>query len=406
MCIYCNYHNHRDYSNIFVPDSSVKIDDYVKRSKELDHKILCSMEHGFQGRYFDTYDVAKRENLKFIFGTEAYWVKDRLEKDKTNGHICIFAKSEKGRRDINRILSEANETGYYYRPRIDLNLLSTVDPNEVFVTSACIAFWQYEDIDKIVSDLHSYFGKNFMMEVQAHHTEPQKELHGRILDLAAKHNIELIAGCDSHFIYPEQAIDRDNVLESKGIIYENEEGWFMDYPDGETLKRRFMEQGILSEEQIDRAINNTLLFMDFDDYDSNIIKVFSKDIKLPTLYPELTQDERDYKYKMLINDSWREAKKLILPEKHAYYVDEIRKEGTVVVNTGMSDYFLIDHEIIKEAVNMGGIITSTGRGSGVSFYTNTLLGFSKVDRISAPVHLYPERFMSESRILETKSLPD
>ena len=55
---------------------------------------------------------------------------------------------------------------------------------------------------------------------------------------------------------------------------------------------------------------------------------------------------------------------------------------------------------------MGGIITSTGRGSGVSFYTNTLLGFSKVDRISAPVHLYPERFMSESRILQTKSLPD
>ncbi|MNX69322.1 DNA polymerase III subunit alpha [compost metagenome] len=72
----------------------------------------------------------------------------------------------------------------------------------------------------------------------------------------------------------------------------------------------------------------------------------------------------------------------------------------------MSDYFLIDHEIVKEAVDMGGIITSTGRGSGVSFYTNTLLGFSKVDRISAPVHLYPERFMSESRILETKSLPD
>ncbi|MGV2887245.1 PHP domain-containing protein [Paenibacillus taichungensis] len=406
MCVFCNYHNHRDYSNIFTPDCSVKIDDYVRRSKELDHKILSSMEHGFQGRYFDTYDVAKKEGLKFIFGTEAYWVKDRFEKDNTNGHMCLFAKSEKGRHDINRILSEANETGYYYKPRIDLDLISTLDPNEVFVTSACIAFWQYEDVEKIVLDLNSYFGKNFMLEVQAHHTETQKKLHHRILDISAKHNIELIAGCDSHFIYPEQAKDRDAVLEAKGIVYENEDGWFMDYPDGETLKRRFMDQGVLNEEQIDKAIKNTLVFMDFDDYDSDLIKVFSNDIKLPTLYPELTQDQRDHKYKQLLNEKWREAKGSIPKEKHAKYIEEIRKEGSVVVNTGMSDYFLIDHKIVEEAVDMGGIITPTGRGSGVSFYTNTLLGFSKVDRISAPVHLYPERFMSESRILQTKSLPD
>lgn len=364
------------------------------------------MEHGFQGRYFDTYDVAKKEGLKFIFGTEAYWVKDRFEKDNTNGHMCLFAKSEKGRRDINRILSEANETGYYYKPRIDLDLISTLDPNEVFVTSACIAFWQYEDIEKIALDLNSYFGKNFMLEVQAHHTETQKKLHHRILDISAKHNIELIAGCDSHFIYPEQAKDRDAVLEAKGIVYENEEGWFMDYPDGETLKKRFIDQGVLNETQIDKAIRNTLVFMDFDDYDSDLIKVFSNDIKLPTLYPELTQDQRDHKYKQLLNSKWREVKSSIPKEKHAKYIDEIRKEGSVVVNTKMSDYFLIDHEIVKEAVDMGGIITPTGRGSGVSYFTNTLLGFSKVDRISAPVHLYPERFMSESRILETKSLPD
>ncbi len=405
-CFYCNYHNHRDASNIYTADSPVNIHDYVKRTKELDHKILTSMEHGFQGRYFQAYDLAKKNNLKFIFGTESYWVKDRFEKDNTNSHMCLFAKSEKGRRDINRILSDANLTGYYYKPRIDLDLLSTIDPNEVFVTSACIAFWHYDDIEKIVTDLHTFFGSNFMLEVQAHHTDKQRELHKRILDISKKHEIELIAGCDSHFIYPEQAKDRDDVLEAKGIVYENEEGWFMDYPDGETLKQRFIEQGILSESQIDKAINNTLTFMEFDDYDSDKIKVFSKDIKLPTLYPNLTQEEKNNTYKKLLNEKWKEIKHTIPKEKHNHYIDEIRKEGTVVVNTGMADYFLIDHEIVKEAVKMGGIITPTGRGSGVSFYTNTLLGFSKVDRISAPVHLYPERFMSESRILQTKSLPD
>jgi DNA polymerase III alpha subunit len=350
--------------------------------------------------------LAKKAGLKFIFGTEAYWVKDRLEKDKTNSHICLFAKSEKGRRDINRILSDANIDGYYYRPRIDLNLLSTVDPNEVFITSACLAFWHYEDIDDIVLDLHSYFGKNFMLEVQSHNTEPQRVLNQRILNISKQHGIDIIMGCDSHFIYPEQAQERDDVLEAKGIRYENEDGWYMDYPDGETVIKRFNEQGILNEEQLMRSIKNTELFLDFEDYDTDKVKVFSKDIKLPTLYPDLTQQERNKKYTDLLNKEWKEFKVTIPQENHKKYVEEIRKEGQIVLNTGMADYFLIDHEIVKRAVENGGVITTSGRGSGVSFITNTLLGFSKVDRIAAPVKLYPERFMSESRILESKSLPD
>jgi DNA polymerase III alpha subunit len=72
----------------------------------------------------------------------------------------------------------------------------------------------------------------------------------------------------------------------------------------------------------------------------------------------------------------------------------------------MADYFLLDYAILKEALKKNGRITLTGRGSSVSFFINTLLGFSKIDRISAPIQMYPERFMSESRILETKSLPD
>ena len=72
----------------------------------------------------------------------------------------------------------------------------------------------------------------------------------------------------------------------------------------------------------------------------------------------------------------------------------------------MSDYFLIDYEIVKEGIKNGGIITKTGRGSGVSYYVNSLLGFSNIDRFISPVKLYPDRFMSKTRILESKSLPD
>jgi DNA polymerase III alpha subunit len=245
-----------------------------------------------------------------------------------------------------------------------------------------------------------------MLEVQSHHTDIQKQLNKRILDISNKHNIDYIMGCDSHFIYPEQAKDRDDVLEAKGIRYENEDGWFMDYPDGETVIQRFTDQGILNQEQIQHAIKNTHLFLEFDDYDPDKIIIFSKEIKLPTLYPDLTQEERNKKYTSLLNEKWRKIKDTKPLEKHKEYIEEIRKEGQVVVNTGMADYFLIDYALVERAVEKGGVITPTGRGSGVSYFTNTLLGFSKVDRISAPVKLYPERFMSESRILETKSLPD
>ena len=112
-----NYHRHSSYSNIYTADSSSMNEDYAKRAVQLGHKIISSVEHGFQGYYYETFELAKKYNLKFIFGAEAYWVKDRLEKDRTNSHIILLAKSEIGRRAINRILSDANEDGYYYRPR-------------------------------------------------------------------------------------------------------------------------------------------------------------------------------------------------------------------------------------------------------------------------------------------------
>jgi DNA polymerase III alpha subunit len=400
MILYENYHKHTHFSNIFTPDSAVTVKDYVKRCLELGHKVLSSMEHGFQGRYYEVYELAKKNDLKFIFGAEAYWVKDRHEKDNTNAHICLFAKTEKGRREINRILSDANIDGYYYKPRVDLDLLLSLTPSEVFITTACVAFWHYEDIEDIVLQLHNHFKESMMLEVQYHNTPSQKTLNQRILRLSNTYGIEMIMGCDSHYITPDQHQGRADVLEAKGIRYDEEDGWFMDYPDGDTAFQRFIDQKILSKQQILRAMENTHIFLGFDNLE------FNKDIKLPTLYPDKTQAEKDKIYIDIILKEWKEFSKTIPVEAHAMYKAEIQKEVRTIINTKMADYFLIDHEIVKEAQKMGGIITNTGRGSGVSYFTNTLLGFSKVDRISSPVKLYPERFISESRILETKSLPD
>lgn len=399
-----NYHRHSCYSNIFTPDSATTNEDYAKRAVELGHKILSSVEHGWQGYYFECFELAKKYNLKFVFGTEAYWVKNRKEKDKTNSHIIILAKNENGRQAINDILSTASEDGYYFKPRVDLELLLSLPANDVFVTTACIAFWQYDDIEQIIVKLHEHFKSNFMLEIQYHNTPALLELNKRIKLLSNKYGIELIVGLDSHYILPEESIERDYVLEAKNIHYDEEEGWFMDYPDDDTVIRRFLQQGIFNKEEIKKAMDNSDICLTFDDYEN--VTIFKKDIKLPTLYPNLTKEEKDKIYSRLITKKFKEYMKNVPPEKYDEYFNGVKMEVQTYKDTGMVDYPLLDYEIVKEAIKLGGLITSTGRGSAVGYFTNTLCGFSKVDRFTSAIKLYPERFISKTRILETHSLPD
>lgn len=420
-----NYHRHTSYSE---GDSAAMPEEYAKRAVELGHKVISSVEHGWQGYYHEAFELAKKYGLKFVFGTEAYWVKDRQKeyeeidqntgkpklnkdgtvrtvKDRSNNHIIILAKNENGRRAINRILSEANETGYYYKPRVDLDLIFSLPPNDVFITSACIGFWSYEDSDDIVIRMHNYFKNNFMLEIQNHNTDKQKQLNEHIKQLSQKYDIEMIVGLDSHYIYPEQSVERDDILAGRNIKFDdNEVGWYMDYPDDETIHQRFREQGIFDEETVQKAMDNTDILLTFDDYDN--VPVFTTDIKLPTLYPDKTQAERNKIYSTLISKLFKEYMKNIPKEKYQEYYNGVKQEVSVYKETGMVDYPLMDYAIIKRGVEKGGLITTTGRGSAVGYFTNTLCGFSKVDRFTAPIKLYPERFISKTRILETKSLPD
>lgn len=380
-------------------------EDYAIRANELGHGIISTMEHGNQGCYIEGYHLAKKHNLKFLFGTEAYWVKDRTLQDTSNCHIYIGARNENGRQCINDMLSEANLTGFYYRPRIDLQLLSTLPADDVIVTTACVAFWKYDDIDSIVEQMASYFGKNFFLEVQYHLTDKQKELNRHILTLHDELKVPLIMGCDSHYIFPQQSQDRDDFLLSKGLHYEDEEGWFLDYPDGDTAYHRFCEQGVLTKQQIDDAMANTNVFLDIEEYESEI---FDSSLKLPTLpsMKDWTQEQKDAEYERLVWQGWNNYKDRVPEEQHEYYIHEIQSEIDSVKECHMADYFLIDYHVVKHGKELGGLLTTTGRGSAVSFITNMLLGFTEVDRIAAKVKMYPDRFMTATRILEAGTLPD
>lgn len=300
-------------------------------------------------------------------------------------------------------MSEANITGFYRQPRLDPKLILSLPKDDVIITTACIAFWRYENVEKFVQELKEQFGENFLLEVQYHNTDAQKALNRRILKLRDKLKIPLIMGCDSHFITENQAQLRTDFLYSKGMEYPDERGWFMDYPDGDEAYRRFEAQGILTPAQIDEAMDNTNIFQDVEEYDC---PCFNQDIKCPTLYPGYTQEEKDEEYKKLVYKGWDEYKTSVPFSEWDHYEEEISKEVQTVIDTKTSDYFIDDYYIVEQGKKNGGIVTSTGRGSGVSFFTNKLLGFTEVDRIAASVKMYPERFMSTTRILEAKTLPD
>lgn len=400
---YENYHRHSMYTNPRISDCAVSNKDYAKRAVELGHQVLSSCEHAWQGNVWDVYKLTKEFGLKMLVAAEAYWVKDRLDKDNSNCHIWIGAKNENGRQCLNDVLSEANLSGFYGRPRLDPELILQLPKNDIWVTTACVAYWKYDDIEDITAEFARHFGNNFFLEVQYHNTPEQIALNQRILKLRDKLKVPIIMGCDSHYIHEKDAQIRTDFLFSKGLEYPEETGWYMDYPDSEAAYNRFARQGVLNHAQIEEAMSNTLIFREVEEYDCPI---FTTDIKLPSMYPDWTQEQKDEEYKRLVYTGWDAYKTSVPEEKWPQYEQEIASEIQVVVDTKMADYFIIDHHIIKKGKENGGWLTKTGRGSAVSFFTNKLLGFTEVDRIAASVHMYPDRFMSTERILQSGSLPD
>lgn len=386
------------YSNIVTLDVVVKPEDYMKRAKELGHKIYFTTEHGYNGNIYEALTLAEKYDLKVVSGMEAYYVPDRKEKDKSNYHLVLIALNTEGYKDLNYLLSESNVSGFYYKPRIDDELLFSVNPKNIVVTTACVAgrLRNEEGRDEWILKMKSYFKDNFYLEVQAHPCQVQANYNKMILYYHNKYNIPIIHANDSHYIFPEEAKYRNMFLKAKGINYPEEDDFILDYPDSDTIIKRYKEQGILNDKQIQEALNNTLIFDKAEKLDIN------KEIKMPIISNTPLKE-----LKSILNNAWLEERKNIPQSEWKKYLKEIREETKVVEDTNMAEYFLLNYYIIKNSVEKyNGVITKTGRGSAPSFYINKLLGFTNIDRISAPITLFPSRFMSKTRILESHSLPD
>ena len=392
---YYNYHCHNMYGNPISMDVIVSMEDYCKRAIELGHDAFFTTCHGLQGDIFQATTLAHQYNLKMIVGAELYYVKDRFEKDRSNRHIIIIALNHDGIRDLNRVISESFTTGMYYRPRIDEKLLFSLNPNNVIITTACVAgLWNDEEL---IVKMKNYFGGHLFLEVQDHNEEIQKEVNKTVIRLSQKYNIRIIHANDSHYIYPEDAKYRDLFLKAKGIIYEQEANFILDYPDYDEIVKRYEIQGILNKNQINEALQSTNVFQEVDCSD-----YINDEIKLPSV-----SENPNEELKRIINESWTQDRERIPKEKWKEYLDAIRYEVDIIEKTNMANYFLIDYNIAKIAKEKyNGVLTNTGRGSAPSFYVTRLLHLTNIDRLKSPITLFPTRFMSIERILGARSLPD
>ena len=410
--IWVNYHKHTSLSNRYMKDSPLLPIDYWNELKARYGDKPCiytTVEHGWAGNYFKQYDDLEKfnkkngTNIRWIYGAEAYWVKDRHEPDRSNCHIVLLARTDKGRKAINKILSIANKDGYYARPRIDLELIDQLPYDDVMITTACVAFWnKYDDIADIVRHLAESF-PHFYLEVQAHDTPEQKELNRRIIQISEELLVPIIAGCDSHVITESQMLDRDELLKSGNIHYEDEDGWYMDYPTYDVLFDRFKQQGVLTDDQIKAAINNTNVLFEFED-----IKL-DRSLKVPVI-KELrnkTQEERNHIFEQILKDEWFLQKADINKDKLQQYYQEIKHDIGEIEACNMADYFILSYMVMKRGQEKyGGILTPSGRGSAVSMYLNKLLRLTKVDKVNSPVLMYSERFLTKERVLDSHTPPD
>ena len=402
MKTYVNYHCHSNYSNGIIADSPVTVDDYIKRIKELGHKAYVSTEHGISYGWVEKYLACEKNNIKFIYGVEAYIENE----DKKAFHIILMAKNEQGMKDINNALNKAVYISYKNRrPRLTIDIIKkNINPNNVVCTTACALGLLREENLSLFMFVKDYFKNNLYLEVMPHNTNYQKIINNLAKKLSFQYNIKLIGATDSHFIYPEQSNERENLIIAKRIQYddndEDENGTYMDYPDYDLLFKRFQEQGIFSDKEIEELLELTNTMLDFDDI------VLNKDFKIPTIYPNLTRKERCKKLINLINDNWDLYKNYIPTNNKDEYLQYIKDELHEWFKCGMEDYALTTNAILNKARDMGGVITTTGRGSCSSFITNMLLGFTTVDRIKSKVPILQQRFMTADKIIKSHSTPD
>lgn len=394
-----NIHCHTMLSNVLVgfPDSPVGIEAYAKEYVKRGMSCLIASEHGYRSDVWLQADTALKFStdevkLKPICAAEVYFVPDRNPelKDNRNFHLLLLAKNNEGFRQMNLMLSESQTSGYYYHGRVDFDLLARLDYRNFICTTACIGgIFKDEAAIEYANKLHELFRENFYLEVQHHNNEQQAAHNAKLLEAYKKYGWPLIFGADTHYVFSEEKILRKELQLSSRINIDDSD-WDLHLPTYQEAYDSFVAQGVLSRSQIEEAMENTLIVREFEGFS------YTNERKLPISKPRqgMTQEQRNKLFKRMVCNGYID--KAGMPNKQE--AAEIHAEMDTIVDTNTVDYFISHKDMLERGIELGGVLTTTARGSAGSFASNFSLGFTTINRLHAPVKMFSSRFISKDKL--------
>ena len=390
--MFVSLHNHSDHS---LHDGFQSVEDIFKFVSSHNQSAVALTDHGTMSGCGEGFRFAKKYGIKFIAGCEHYLVPDVTIKDKLSQHILLLAMNAKGYRNLNILTTKAHSAdNYYFKPRIDLDLLKQYNEG-LICTTACIAGCQ----DKI-PELQSIFGDRLYIEIHTNQMPKQKKANLEWLAMAEKYGVEYYAATDSHYTYKE-----DGVYQRKwtGYLYEDNPD-IQYYPNEMRWKDKTGKEVHPYEVQDDyylhteEEVREALSYLPADVVDkaiANTVKVAERcvfEMKYgENHYPKSPYSSPKDEIRMRVWNGMKE-KGLSKDNKH---IEQVRHELDVLGKVGYYDYFLIVSDMLNYC-KRNNIRTGVGRGSVVGCDVAYLMGITGIDPIKNG--LIFERFAHTERV--------
>ena len=395
---FAHLHVHTEYSLL---DGSNKIKEYVSRVKELGMNSAAITDHGVMYGVIDFYREARKQGIKPILGCEVYVAPNsRFDRETAGGesryhHLVLLAENNTGYANLMKIVSRGFTEGYYYKPRVDKDLLRQYHEG-IIALSACLAgeVQRYlsrgltEEAKKVALEYQDIFGKgNFFLEMQDHGIPEQQLVNQRQIQLSKETGIELVVTNDIHYTYAEDAKPHDILLciqTGKKLDDENR----MRYEGGQYYVKSPQEMEALFP-YAKQALENTQKIADRCE-----VEIEFGVTKLPKYDVPDGMTSWEYLNKLCWEGLEKHygASSKELKERLRYELDTIRSMGYV-------DYFLIVWDFIKYAKDHG-IAVGPGRGSAAGSIVSYCLEITNIDPIR--YQLLFERFLNPERV----TMPD
>lgn len=396
---FAHLHVHTEYSLL---DGSNKIKECIARVKELGMDSVAITDHGVMFGVIDFYRAAKAEGIKPILGCEVYVAPgSRFDKEATGSgddryyHLVLLAENDTGYHNLMKIVSKGFTEGYYYKPRVDMEVLREFHEG-LIALSACLAGEvqrnilrnMYEEGKEAALRYQEIFGEgNFFLELQDHGMQEQKLVDQSLLRMSRETGIELVATNDVHYTYAEDEKPHDMLLciqTGKKLSDENR----MRYEGGQYFIKSEDEMRKLFPYALE-ALENTQKIADR----CNVEIEFGV-TKLPKY--DVPEGYTSWEY---LNHLCYEGLKMRYPDVDETLTQRLEYELSVIKSMGYVDYFLIVWDFIKYAKDHG-IMVGPGRGSAAGSIVSYCLEITSIDPIR--YQLLFERFLNPERV----SMPD